>query len=52
MTLNRNGNSVVLFVTVILLVYSITGYLKSFFNTKSVDVYKNNVRVVLSVGIK
>ena len=52
MILNRNGYSVVLFIVVILLVPSIIGYRKSFVDTKSMAVYENYVRVVLSVGVK
>ena len=52
MILNRNGYSVVLFIAVILLVPLIIGYLKSFVDTKSMAVYENYVRVVLSVGVK
>ena len=52
MIFNCNSYSVVLFVAVVLLVHPITGYLKSFFDTKSVAVDEDYVRVVVSVRVK
>ena len=42
----------ILNLAVILLLHPITGYLKSFFDTKSVAVDEDYVRVVVSVRVK